>query len=70
MNLAIDAIYEGGKLRPLAPLILPENTLVRISVETADNDAGRREWLAQGKHKLMETWDNEADEVYNALLTK
>lgn len=70
MNLAINAIYEGGKLRPLTPLTLPENTLVRISVEKTDGDTERREWLAHSERSLMETWGNEADDVYNALLTK
>lgn len=70
MNIAIEAIYEGGKLRLLAPLALPENTMVRISLETADDDAGRREWLTQGERSLMKTWDNEADDIYNALLAK
>jgi predicted DNA-binding antitoxin AbrB/MazE fold protein len=70
MNIAVDAIYEEGKLRPLSPLDLPENTMVRISLETAGYDAGRREWLAQCERSLMEIWDNEADDVYNALLSK
>ena len=68
MNLAIKAIYEGGKLRPLEPLKLVEHSVVYISLET--DDAGRSEWLAQGERSLMDTWDNEADDVYNALLTK
>ena len=68
MNLAIKAIYEGGKLRPLEPLKLAEHTVVHISLDT--DDAERREWLAQGERSLMKTWDNEADEVYNALLSK
>jgi predicted DNA-binding antitoxin AbrB/MazE fold protein len=69
MNIAVDAIYEGGKLQLLAPLALPENTMVRISLENSDNEAARHEWLAQGERSLMATWDNEADDVYNALLS-
>lgn len=68
VNVAIKAIYEGGKLRPLEPLKLAEHTVVQISLET--DDAERREWLAQGERSLMGIWDNEADDVYNALLTK
>ena len=68
VNLAIKAIYEGGKLRPLEPLMLAEHTVVEISLAT--DDAERREWLAQSERSLMNTWDNEADDVYNALLTK
>lgn len=36
MNVAFKAIYEGGKLRPLEPLTLAENTVVQLSLETAD----------------------------------
>lgn len=70
MNLAIKAIYEGGKLRPLEPLMLAEHTVVQISLETGTDDSERREWLAQGGRTLMNIWDNQADDVYNALLTQ
>ena len=70
MTVAIRAIYEEGKLRPLEPLKLAENTVVKISVESGEDDAERREWLAQGERSLMNTWDNEADDVYNVLLAK
>jgi predicted DNA-binding antitoxin AbrB/MazE fold protein len=68
MNIAIKAIYEGGQLRPLEPLQLAEHTVVRISVQTGKEDEERREWLAQSERSLMSTWDNEADDIYNALL--
>jgi predicted DNA-binding antitoxin AbrB/MazE fold protein len=45
VTVAIRAIYEGGKLRPLEPLDLAENSVVRISLETGPDDAERREWL-------------------------
>ncbi|MCU0781552.1 MAG: antitoxin family protein [Akkermansiaceae bacterium] len=70
MTVAIRAIYEGGKLRPLEPLELPESTVVRISLETAQDDAERKEWLDQGRRSLMGVWDNEADDIYNVLLTR
>ena len=70
VKVAIKAIYEEGKLRPLEPLKLAEHTVVVISLETATDDAERREWLAQGERSLMSAWNNEADDVYNALLTK
>ena len=34
MNTAVDAIYEGGILRPLEPLPFAEHERVRISVES------------------------------------
>lgn len=71
MTVAICAIYEGGKLRPLEPLELAENSVVQISLETGhEGDAERREWLDQSRRSLMGVWDNEADEVYNVLLTR
>ena len=70
MTLAIRAIYEGGKLRPLEPLELAENTVVQISLETGQDDSERREWLDQSQRSLMGVWNNEADDVYNVLLTR
>lgn len=70
MNVAILAIYEGEKLRPLELLDLAENSVVQISLETAQDDAERREWLDQSKRSLTGVWDNEADDVYNVLLTR
>lgn len=70
MSVAIKAIYEGGKLRPLEPLELAENTVVQISLETDRDDTERREWLNQGQRSLMSAWDNDADDVYNVLLAK
>ena len=70
MTIAIKAIYEGGKLRPLEPLDLEENAVVEISMETGTDDMERREWIKQGQRSLTSVWDNEADDVYNALLTR
>lgn len=70
MTVAIRAIYEGGKLRPLEPLELAENTVVQISLETGQDDAERREWLDQSKRSMTGVWNNEADDVYNVLLTR
>ena len=49
---------------------LAENSVVQISLETGQDDAERREWLNQGQRSLMNVWDNEADDVYNVLLTR
>ena len=68
MTAAVEAIYEGGLLRPLQPLALPEHAHVRISVETMDADPERTAWLAQSERRLLETWENAADDVFNALL--
>ena len=68
MKIAIRAIYEAGTLRPLEPLALPEHSVVRIAVETWHEDPERREWLNQSQRTLTAVWDNENDDVYNALL--
>ncbi|MFM7180901.1 MAG: antitoxin family protein [Verrucomicrobiales bacterium] len=70
MTLAIRAIYEEGILRPLEQLDLEERTIVRLSVETEVDDLERQQWLNQGERTLMGVWDNEADDVYNVLLTE
>lgn len=70
MNIAIRAIYEKGQLRPLDPLDLAEQTVVRISLETNSEDSERKAWHEQGQRSLMSVWDNEADDVHNVLLTR
>ncbi len=34
MSIAVEAVWEAGVLKPTTPLDLPENTRVRITVET------------------------------------
>jgi len=70
MTTAVEAIYEGGLLRPLQPLPLPEHTHVRLSVETLPGDPERPAWLAQSERRLREVWDNDADDVFNELLAR
>ena len=69
MSATVEAIYEHGILRPLQPLALPEHAHVRICVETMD-DPDRAAWLAESERRLRETWGNDADDAYNALLTQ
>ena len=70
MTTAVEAIYEDGMLRPLQPLSLPEHTHVRLSVETLPDDPERAGWLAQSERRLRELWENDADDVFNELLTR
>ena len=70
MTATVDAIYEAGQLRLLQTLALPEHTRVRVSVEPLARDEERQEWLAQSERTLSRVWDNEADDVYNALLAE
>jgi predicted DNA-binding antitoxin AbrB/MazE fold protein len=68
MIAAIEAIYEDGLLRPLQSIALPEHTHVRISLKTTDEDPERASFLGESARRLRETWDNDADDAYNALL--
>ena len=70
MTTAVEAIYESGFLRLLQPLALPEHTHVRLSVEPIHDDPERAAWLAESERRLREVWDNDADDVYNELLTR
>ena len=70
MTATVDAIYEAGQLRLLQALALPEHTRVRVSVEPLARDEERQEWLAQSERTLSRVWDNEGDDVYNALLAE
>lgn len=70
MRTAIEAIYENGMLRPLEPLALAEHARVLVSVEPVEADVERAEWLAQSKRRLNEAWENDADDVFNELLTR
>jgi len=57
MNQSIQAIYENGVLRPLAPLDLPENKIVEIEVrDISETDYNKEKWL-----KDFDEWMNSLD---------
>ena len=70
MTTDVEAVYENGWLRPLQPLLLPEHTRVRLSVETLGEDVERTAWLAQSERRLLEVWDNDDADVFNELLAR
>jgi predicted DNA-binding antitoxin AbrB/MazE fold protein len=70
MTATTEAIYEAGHLRLLSDVALPEHARVRVVIDTLPADEERREWLAQGERSLRAVWDNDADDIYNALLTQ
>ena len=69
MTTTLEAIYEAGHLRLLQHLELPEQTRLRVRVETPGEDAEREAWIAAGQQGLMKVWDNDADDIYHELLT-
>ena len=67
MTMTVEAIYEHGKLVLERPLSLPEKSRVRVTVES---DPERDAWLKLAEESLTKFWDNDADDVFNELLTK
>jgi predicted DNA-binding antitoxin AbrB/MazE fold protein len=61
MNLYIDAIYENGVLRPLEPLALPDQTPVKLTVET-EPEPKPADKLARQKSTLVARW-NQLDQI-------
>jgi predicted DNA-binding antitoxin AbrB/MazE fold protein len=68
MTTTVEAIYENGKLVLPRPLSLPEKTPVRVTIETVDHE--REAWLKLSEESLTKVWGNDADDVFNELLTK
>lgn len=72
MTTTVEAIYEKGSLKLPAPLPLPENAHVTVTIETtvhSSNDAERTAWLQASADKLAGAWSSE-DDVFNELLQK
>ena len=72
MTTKVEAHYRDGKLILPNPLPIPDNTLVRLTIETDGDhpDATRSAWLKVSEESLRSVWDNENDDVFNDLLTK
>lgn len=68
MTMTVEAIYEHGKLVLPGPLSLPENSHVRVTIETTDSE--REAWLKLSEASLTNVWDNDADDVFKELLKK
>ena len=67
MTPTVEAIYEKGKLVLPRPLSLPENSHVRMLIES---DPEREAWLKLSEESLHKVWDNDTDDVFNELLKK
>jgi predicted DNA-binding antitoxin AbrB/MazE fold protein len=71
MVIAIDAVYEGGVLKPKEPLDLPDHSEVRVTIEAQGGAArtplGRRLWELRSEIQRSGAppldWDGIADEV-------
>jgi predicted DNA-binding antitoxin AbrB/MazE fold protein len=70
MSTTLEAVYEDGLLRLANPLPLPNHARVIVTVQTQETDTERQAWLKASEVALTQTWDNSADDVFNALLPK
>lgn len=68
MSTTLEAVYEDGLLRLANPLPLPNHARVTVTVQTQETDTERQAWLKASEVALTQTWDNSADDVFNALL--
>lgn len=69
MTKTLEAIYQNGVLKLPVPLPLPENTAVRVTIESTPSDPERETWLRVSEDKLAQAWED-ADDVFNELLEK
>ena len=65
MTTTVEAIYENGKLVLPRPLSIPEKCHVRVTIETTDPEREAR--LKLSEESLTRVWDNDADDVFNAV---
>lgn len=60
MNQSIQAIYQNGLLRPLAPLDLPEDSIVEIDVRDVIENGAKKSKNAE-KLKAFHEWMENLD---------
>jgi transposase InsO family protein/predicted DNA-binding antitoxin AbrB/MazE fold protein len=75
MTATVEAVYENGVFRPLTALPLEEHAAVRLVVHSSEDvpkptDSEKSEWRRQSELMLLKVWDNDENDVYNALLKK
>jgi len=75
MTATVEAVYENGVFRPLAAVPLREHAAVRLVVHSFEDapqstDLEKSDWHKQSELTLLKVWENDQDDVYNALLTK
>ena len=72
MTTTIEAIYENGMLKLLAPLSLPDQAHVTVTIQShsTGDDVERSAWLKLSEESLTKSWNNSDDDVFNELLQK
>ena len=56
MSQQIDAIFDGGVFKPLAPMSLPDRTRVKLTVDAASIPESEDK-IASQKAALVQLWD-------------
>jgi predicted DNA-binding antitoxin AbrB/MazE fold protein len=56
MTYHIDAIYDHGVLKPLEPLILPDQSRVRVAIEASEASAAAPDLLTKQQAALQALW--------------
>jgi len=67
MTTTVQAIYENGSLTLPQPLLLPDKTRVRVTIDDESTDATHADWLKLSEELLARTWDNADDDVFDVL---
>jgi hypothetical protein len=72
MTTTVEAYYHDGKLILPQPLPLPDNTRVRIVIDTNNlaPDVDRTAWLKLSEQSLTAAWNNPEDDAFDELLSK
>ncbi len=81
--MSITGTVENDSIKLPPGIHMPNGTLVEITwLKQIDSDGEsfpldeteqrieRAAWLTQSERRLREVWDNDADDVYNELLTR
>jgi predicted DNA-binding antitoxin AbrB/MazE fold protein len=53
MSLQIDAIFDNGVLKPLGPLLLPDKTRVKVTVDAQSVEPARIEPQDEWERRLL-----------------
>jgi predicted DNA-binding antitoxin AbrB/MazE fold protein len=56
MTYHIDAIYDNGQFKPLEPVVLPDQSRVRLTVEAAEAEQAKADVLAKQQAALKSLW--------------
>jgi predicted DNA-binding antitoxin AbrB/MazE fold protein len=56
MTYQFDAIFDNGVFKPLEPVVLPDQSRVRVTVEAAQSEASEHDVIAKQQAAIKELW--------------